>query len=111
MAESADVRLGQVSNQTARFPWGGWLAVLVVCLVLYCLTANRGAQWQDSGSHILRAVTGELIHPLGLALSHPLHHYLARLATLAPGLDPCLAITLISSLAAAVAVANTCGCV
>jgi len=79
--------------------------------VLYGLTANRGPQWQDSGHHIVRILTGEWINPGGLALSHPLHHLLGRLAV-APGLlEPSLATTLISALAAALAVANVYGCV
>jgi hypothetical protein len=93
------------------FPWRTWLVVLVVPLLLYAATANRGAQWQDSGFHMLRAVTGVLTHPLGIALTHPLHHGLARIAALLPGIEPCLAITWISAIAAAVAVACTYGCV
>lgn len=82
----------------------GWI-VFVVALVLYTATANRGAQWQDSGIHILRVVTQQPVNPLGLALSHPLHHWLARLAV-APGLlEPAFSVTLVSAFAAAVAVA------
>jgi len=83
----------------------------LIALALYALTANRGAQWQDSGWHILRIVSGELVHPLGLALSHPLHYWLGRMAVGVGLFEPCFAITLISSLAAAVAVANVYGCV
>ena len=89
----------------------GWLAVFALALAVYALTANRGVQWQDSGSHILRAVTGDLYGSRGLALVHPLHHWLARCAVVLNLWEPCLAITLISSVAAAVAVANTFGCV
>lgn len=91
--------------------WAGWLAVFAAAFALYALTANRGAQWQDSGAHILRVVVGEAVHPLGLALSHPLHHWLGRFVISWDVLEPCFAITLISALAAAVAVANTYGCV
>ena len=89
----------------------GWIALFLVALALYAATASRGAQWQDSGHNILRIVTGESLNPLGLALSHPLHHWLGRLVILPNILEPCFAITLISSLAAAFAVANTYGCV
>lgn len=100
-----------MANQTARFPLGGWSAVFVACFILYGLTANRGTQWQDSGYHILRISTGHLLNPLGLALSHPLHYWLGRLAV-APGiLEPCFAVTLISVFSAALAVANVFGCV
>ncbi len=88
-----------------------WFALFAISFVLYAATANRGVQWQDSGHHILRIVTGESVNPLGLALSHPLHHWLGRLAVWFDLFDPCLAITLVSSLAAACAIANTFGCV
>ncbi len=95
---------------TAKVTYG-WLIAFVAFGVLYALTANRGAQWQDSGYHILRALTGEVRNPLGLALSHPLHHWLARLALWLDFTEPCHAVTLVSSFAAAVAVANVFGCV
>ncbi len=88
-----------------------WLVLFAASLALYALTANRGAQWQDSGEHIWRVITGCVLNPRGLALSHPLHYYLARLA-IAPGwFEPACAITLVSALFGAVAVANTYGCV
>lgn len=89
----------------------GWPIAFTAALILYALTASRGAQWQDSGHHILRVVTGESLNPLGLALSHPLHHWLSRALVTVGGLEPCLAVTLISSLAAAVTIANVYGCV
>ena len=88
-----------------------WLAVFLPAVVLYGATASRGAQWQDSGFHVLRVVTGEPLNPLGLALSHPLHHWLGRLAVAQDLLEPCFAVTLISALAGAVAVAFTYTCV
>ncbi len=99
---------------TRRSPpalWRDWLAVFVAALALYAVTANRGAQWQDSGHHILRIVTGEATNPLGLALSHPLHHFIGRALAGLPFIEPCFSITLISAFAAAVTVANTFGCV
>lgn len=91
--------------------WRMWLAVFAAALALYVATANRGAQWQDSGSHILRALTRELTHPLGLALVHPLHHWLSRFTVSLNVFEPCFAVTLISAVAGAVAVANLFGCV
>jgi len=82
-----------------------------VSFSLYALTANRGAQWQDSGHISLRLYLGELSNPLGLALVHPLHYWLGRLALAVGGLEPVHAITLVSALAGAVAVANVYGCV
>ncbi len=92
-------------------PWPGWTVLFLLFFVLYALTASRGPQWQDSGYHMLRVVTGQLMHPLGLALCHPLHHWLGRFVVAVDVLEPCFAITLISSVAAAVAVANIYGCV
>lgn len=100
-----------VRSKPAVPTWRNWLTVFTGALVLYALTANRGAQWQDSGRHILRAVTGDLHGSLGLALVHPLHHWLARAVASIDLLEPCFAVTLISALAGAVAVANTFGCV
>ena len=91
--------------------WPGWLVCFAAAFALYAATASRGAQWQDSGYFILRAVTGEAVNPLGLALSHPLHYWLSRFAVGLDLTEPAFAVTLISSLAAALAVANLFGCV
>lgn len=88
-----------------------WFALFTAGFALYAATANRGAQWQDSGNHILRVVTQVPVNPLGLALSHPLHHWLGRFAVSFSLFQPCFAVTLVSALAAAFAVANTFGCV
>jgi hypothetical protein len=91
----------------SRVPtWALWLGSFVVALALYGATANRGAQWQDSGSQQVRILTGHIEHPLGLALCHPLHYYLGRAAIHLPISEPAFAITLLSSLAGAIAVAN-----
>jgi len=88
-----------------------WSVVFLGFAVLYALTASRGIQWQDAGTHVVRILTGELSNPLGLALSHPLHFWLGR-AALWIGLgEPAYAITLVSAVAGAVAVANVFGCV
>jgi Protein of unknown function (DUF2723) len=94
-----------------RTVWVAWFALFTAGFALYAATANRGAQWQDSGNHILRVVTHEPLNPLGLALSHPLHHWLGRFAVSFNLFQPCFAVTLVSALAAAIAVANTFGCV
>jgi len=88
-----------------------WFVAFASAALLYVATANRWAQWQDSGYHILRVVTHETVNPLGLALSHPLHHWLARFAVWLGFTEPCHAVTLVSSIAAAIAVANIFGCV
>lgn len=85
-----------------------WCGSCAVALVLYAATANRGPQSQDSGWQQLRIVTGHIEHQFGLPLCHPLHYYLGRLAVTLAGshLEPALAITLVSSVAGAIAIAN-----
>jgi hypothetical protein len=51
------------------------------------------------------------MNPLGLALIHPLHYWLSRLAVRLDLLEPAYAVTLISSLGGAVAIANVYGCI
>ena len=86
--------------------WALWLGVFAGGLVLYVATADRGVQWQDSGWQQLRIVTGVIEHPLGLALTHPLQYYLGRAAVRVLPVEPAFAITLVSCLAGAIAVAN-----
>ena len=94
----------------SRPVYQGWLAVFLITLAVYAATANRGAQWQDSGAYILSVTTGELKNPLGLALTHPLHYGLGRLSLqLLSFAEPSAAITWVSSLAAALTVANVYG--
>lgn len=102
---------GTGGGSTSPVTWRAYGGVFAIALALFTATASRGAQWQDSGWLIWRAVTGELAHPHGLALVHPLHHWLARLALWPGFVEPCFAVTLISAAAAAIAVANTFGCV
>ncbi len=99
------------SCANGRCVYLGWATCFGLAGLLFGLTANRGAQWQDSGYHILSVVTQEPVNPLGLALSHPLHHWLGRFVVSLDLLEPCFAVTLVSALAAAIAVANTFGCV
>lgn len=102
---------GSIANDVTRPApiISDWLMVAAVAFILYTLTANRGAQWQDCGLFILNIVQGELVNPLGLALTHPLHYWLGRLAIWPGVLEPSFAITLVSSLGAAMAVANVFG--
>jgi hypothetical protein len=92
-----------------RATWVGWAAVFLVAFVLYAATASRGPQWQDSGEHMMRILDGRLLNPRGLALTHPLHYWLGRTAAALHLASPAYAITLISSVAAAAAVANIFG--
>ena len=116
--QSDDRDVGSVARQGEQAGEGGslgagqdrsrhfisdWLLVTAAAFSLYTLTANRGAQWQDCGLFILNIVQGELVNPLGLALTHPLHYWLGRLAIWPGVLEPSFAITLVSSLGAAAA--------
>ncbi len=67
---------------------------------------NRGVQWQDSGWQQCRIVSGQLNHPLGLALTHPVQYYLSRAATKLLPIEPAIAITMVSCIAASIAIAN-----
>lgn len=89
--------------------WYGWLCAFACALALYAVSSSRGPQWQDSGEHILRVMDGALVHRLGLALSHPLHYWLGRAALWIPGIGPAFAVTLVSALGGALAVANVWG--
>ncbi|MEZ4280429.1 MAG: glycosyltransferase family 39 protein, partial [Myxococcota bacterium] len=91
-------------------PRRGWLLAFAASLLLYALTANRGVQWADSTHFMYRIVHGDVTGHLGLALAHPLHHWLGRLAVAIAGPEP-LYITWVSSLCGALTVANVYGCV
>ncbi len=83
-----------------------WLLACGAALALYALTACPVEQDQDAGWQQYRITTGHWQHPLGLALVHPLHYGLGRLALRVLPIEPAFAITLVSSLAGAIAVAN-----
>jgi hypothetical protein len=93
----------------ARGPIAGWVIAFVAALMLYGLTATREIQWQDYGALVLRIVRGELISPLGLALTHPLQHWLGRAAVRVLPVEPPHAVALVSALGGAMAVANVFG--
>lgn len=93
-----------ISNRTPRAIWCG---VFACAAALYISTACRDVQWQDAGWQQFRIVSGQIEHPRGLALYHPVQYYLGRAALAAlPWLEPAHAITLVSSLAAAAAIGN-----
>lgn len=101
----------RVAGRSSVTTFIGWLLTFLASAALYAATASRGAQWQDSGEFILRIMTGDLLGHRGLALSHPLHHWLGRLAVAVVRLEPAFAVTLVSSIAGALAVANVFGCI
>ncbi len=88
----------------------GWAIAFAASLLLYGLTANRGVQWADSTHFMYRIVHGDVTGTLGLALAHPLHHWLGRLAVAIAGPQP-VYITWVSSVFGAITIANVYGCV
>jgi hypothetical protein len=76
----------------------------LLAFVLYAVTGSRGVEWQDPGVHQYRILTGQLEHPLGLALSHPLHYWLGRAVLHIPGGDAVHKLNLLSGLCGAVGV-------
>ncbi len=91
----ADARILRPAAERTAATWLGVLAG-AAALVLYATTGGRGVEWQDSGVHQYRILVGQLEHPFGLALSHPLHYWLGRLALLVPVGDPLHKLNLLS---------------
>lgn len=88
---------------------GGWklyLGVFGPLVILYSLTAQRGAAWQDSGCFQWRIVNFDVAGELGLALSHPLVIVLGRALSVLPLGPLAWRMNLVSVLAAAAAAAN-----
>lgn len=84
----------------------GWALAFLLASCLFGLTAAPTIQWQDSGLFVVRVLKGELINPLGLALSHPLPYWLVEAGIALFSLAPSYVASLISALFGAVAVAN-----
>jgi len=87
-----------------RLPVLAGLLAGVAALLLYGLTGARGVEWQDSGIHQYRILTGQLEHPLGLALSHPLHYWLGRMMLSVPIGAPLWRLNMLSAIGGAVGV-------
>lgn len=83
----------------------------LAALLLYVGTGARGVEWQDSGVHQYRIVVGQLEHPRGLALVHPLHYWCGRAALWGLPGDPVHKINLMSGAFGAVAVGVVAGLV
>lgn len=84
-----------------------WIGTFLILLAVYGFTASREVQWQDAGEFQLRALRGELVHRLGLALSHPLHHWLSLLGmSRFPSIEPAVVVTWVSVLCSAAMIAN-----
>jgi hypothetical protein len=83
-----------------------YAAVLCVALALYIVSCAPGVLWQDSGLIQYRILHNDIEGFLGLAISHPLFYIIAIGAKYIPLGEFAHRINLVSSIAAAVAVAN-----
>ena len=83
-----------------------WLLGFLVALLVYGATADYGPQWQESGWQQWRIVTGDIAHPAGLVVTHPLQFWLGRLALHLTWLEPAGRTTVVSVVAGAIAIAN-----
>ncbi len=111
MSGTAPALSRPLTSNRLRFSPGTWWTLFLFSLLLYALTANRGMQWVDSGAHILRVMEQRVDHHLGLALAHPLHHWIARLLAAVGPFEIPYAVTLVSALAGAFTIANVYGAV
>jgi hypothetical protein len=84
----------------------GTLLVFVAALVLYVLTCAPGPLWQDSGMFQYRVWNNDIRGGLGLALAHPLYHWIGAAVKAIPLGEFGLRVNLISAVSGAVAVAN-----
>ena len=85
---------------------GLYAGVLLGFGLLYALTAQRGAAWQDSGEFQWRIAQGDVKGELGLALSHPLLIVLGRAFAALPFGEEAWRTNLLSAVCGAVAAAN-----
>jgi hypothetical protein len=77
-----------------------------LAVVLYLLTAQRGAGWQDTGRLQWRVWTGDYHGTLGLALAHPLYVAAGRVLLLLAGRHFAFAMNCFTGVGTAVALAN-----
>jgi hypothetical protein len=83
-----------------------WLGAFSLFSLLYVATAQRGVNWQDSGSRQWRILTGTYSDPLGLALVHPLYLAVGQVIAAVPIGSVTARLNALSSLAMAAALAN-----
>ncbi len=95
-------------SPTTRPPRTPTARIGLICglcaLVLYVFTCAPGVEWQDSGVHQYRIVTGQAENSRGLALSHPLHYWLGRGLLRIPLGEPAYRLNLLSAVCGAIGV-------
>jgi hypothetical protein len=84
----------------------GYFAVLLCSLILYCLTCAPSSLWQDGSMFHYRIWYDNIRGDLGLALAHPLYHYIGMMVKQIPFGEFGLRVNLISALFGAITVAN-----
>jgi len=82
------------------------ITVLIASTALYTVSCAPGLLWQDSGVIQHRILNNDIQGGLGLALSHPLFYLIAIAVKYLPFGQFPYKVNLISSIAAAIAVAN-----
>ena len=80
--------------------------VLVLAAILYVASAAPGILWQDSGMYQYRVLHNDVRGNLGLALAHPLYHFIGIGLKYIPFGDLAYKVNLISAVSASIAVAN-----
>ncbi len=95
-----------VAIRPRRPAWQVYLLTAAAALALYATTVGRGPAWQDSGLHQYRVLRAEYTNPMGLALAHPLLIVMGQPLRLLGDARVPTALSLLSGLGMAVAVAN-----
>lgn len=83
-----------------------YFVVLVLAVVLFAGTCAPGALWQDSGMFQYRVWHNDIEGGLGLALAHPLYHFIGAAAKSIPLGEYGYRVNLISAVCGAITVAN-----
>jgi len=99
----------QIDPGAAPRTVGLWCLCVVVFSILYALTSQQGASWQDSGTFQWRVMNGDYVGNRGLALAHPLYVAAGQLLKYVPAGSLPGRLNFFSGLGMAVALANLAG--
>ncbi|MFW6146282.1 MAG: hypothetical protein ACOC7R_03005 [Planctomycetota bacterium] len=89
-----------------RPAWRVYVLTAAAAFALYAATVGRGPAWQDSGMHQYRVLRAEYTNDWGLALAHPLLIAMGQPLRLLGDANLPTALSLLSGLGMALAVAN-----
>jgi hypothetical protein len=93
------------AQQHARTGWRTGAVCGLLALAVYVASVAPSVEWQDPGRHQYRYLVGQIEHPNGLALSHPVHFWIGQLVLQIPYGEPAWRISMISVVFGAIAVA------